>query len=104
MIFPEFFSFWQLAIRIPTSPAQDSTQQYMQVDQSDKSLLVRSDMQNGGFPHAEYIFNFSKVSSYSFGFLFLLQSVASFNACLFLDYSCIVWIDNAQMWEHVLVA
>ncbi|XP_022972950.1 protein DEFECTIVE IN MERISTEM SILENCING 3-like isoform X1 [Cucurbita maxima] len=49
----------QLAIRIPTSPAQDSTQ-YMQVDQSDSSCVVRNDMQNGGFAHAEYIFNFSK--------------------------------------------
>ncbi|XP_022957775.1 protein DEFECTIVE IN MERISTEM SILENCING 3-like isoform X2 [Cucurbita moschata] len=49
----------QLAIRIPTSPAQDSSQ-YMQVDQSDKSLVMSGDMQNGGFTHAEYIFNFSK--------------------------------------------
>ncbi|XP_023533709.1 protein DEFECTIVE IN MERISTEM SILENCING 3-like isoform X2 [Cucurbita pepo subsp. pepo] len=49
----------QLAIRIPTSPAQDSSQ-YMQVDQSDKSLVMSGDMQNGGFTHSEYIFNFSK--------------------------------------------
>ncbi|KGN49862.1 protein DEFECTIVE IN MERISTEM SILENCING 3 [Cucumis sativus] len=49
----------QLAIRIPSSPAQDSPQN-MQVDQSDKSLVVRNDMQNGSYPHAEYIFNYSK--------------------------------------------
>ncbi len=50
---------FQLAIQKPISFKDSST--LMQVDQNETSIVVRDEMQNGGFAHAETIIYHSKV-------------------------------------------
>ena len=49
-----------LSMQLPVQTIKDSSV-LMQVDQTEKSIVVRDEKQNGGFAHSETIIYYSKV-------------------------------------------